>query len=199
MRYTEIWLHSISRLAKQRRLEHVTIMKPSIVLASFGWLFLAAGLAIADVRDTIAERQLSLSENAPALAIPRSDWILGSERVRQDKLVVYYLLSSEGAQATFSVYINAAGACADASDCLEKALTNPSYKEAKEIERTEVGPFKAVHFYIDKPGGAPFQQTHLLASVVVKGHWFDIHLSAAGKERPSPTQLLQVLKTFSVR
>lgn len=174
-------------------------MNASIVSVVLGSLFYVAGLANADVRDTAAERQFSLSETAPVLAIPRSDWILGSERVRQDKLVVYYLLSSEGAQVTFSVYINAAGACLVASDCLEKALTNPTYKEAKEIERTEVGPFKAVHFYVDKPGGAPMQQTHLLASAVVKGHWFDIHLSAAGKERPSPTQLLQVLKTFSVR
>lgn len=174
-------------------------MKPSMVFASLSALFFAAGLAVADIRDTVTERQISLTENAPALVIPRSDWILGMERVRQDKLVVYYLLSSEGAQVTFSVYVNGAGACKVASDCLEMALANPSYKEAKEIERTEVGPFKALHFYLDKPGGAPIQQTHLLASAVLKGHWFDIHLSATGKERPSPTQVLQVLKTFSLR
>ena len=57
---------------------------------AFTSLLLMGGFAIADVRDVATERLLSLSANAPSLAIPRADWTIGSERVRQDRLVVYY-------------------------------------------------------------------------------------------------------------
>jgi len=159
----------------------------------------AANGAHADVLDSATERALSLFSNAPSLVIPRSDWVIGSERVRQDRLVVYYLMSSESAKVTFSVYINGAKVCESAERCLELSLTNPNYNDARDLGRTDVGPFKAAHFHIDKPLGVPLQQTHVLASGVMNGHWFDIHLSSAGKERPHLAPLLEILRTFSIR
>ena len=79
------------------------------------------------------------------------------------------------------------------------SLKNQSYKEARDLERTDIGPFKVAYFYIDKLMGKPISQTNVLASAVVNGHWFDIHLSSIGPERPDPKQLLELLKTFSIR
>jgi hypothetical protein len=165
----------------------------------FLMFLLMSGLINADVRDTATERLLSLSADSPSLVIPRADWTIASERIRQDRLVVYYLMGSDGAKATFSVYINSSGVCKAVDDCLSMSLKNQSYKDARELARTDIGLFKVAHFYLDKVMGKPIFQTNVLASVIVNGHWFDIHLSSAGTERPELKPLLELLKTFSIR
>ena len=162
-------------------------------------LLAASSAAFADGRDTESERALSLAANGPALVVPRGDWVLASERVRKDRLVVYYLMSSESAGVTFSVYINGAKACSTVDRCLELALDNPGYEAAKDMARVEVGGFKAAHFHVEQPMGAPVQQVNVVAAGLRDGIWFDVHLSAVGKEKPALAPILELLKGFSLR
>ena len=177
--------------------------KPSIATRVARGVFLAlsaaASAALADVRDTETERALSLKAGGPALVMPRGDWVLASERVRKDRLVVYYLLSSESAGVTFSVYINGARACEAVDRCLELALDNPGYEAARDIARVEAGGFKAAHFHIDRPMGADVQQANVVAAGLRDGVWFDMHLSAVGKQKPEVAPMLELLKGFSLR
>ena len=160
--------------------------------------FLAAATSVAEVRESGTERRLSLGAGPPSLAMPRDDWSQQGERWRADKVVVYYLYTSDRHAAAFSVYINGAPSCNTADACLDVSLTNPMDKEAKDLKRGRSGAFSFAHFHVDKPAGLPVHQTHVQASALVGGRWFDVHISTLGTERPDPAPLLAILESLSV-
>jgi hypothetical protein len=169
-------------------------------LAAF--LLLASGFAPqagADVRDTPSERIFSLPAGAPALVIKRGDWTISREQRRPGDTAVYYLISSDSSRLTLSVYIDKSTACQSADACLKMALQNKSYAAAKDEKPVEAGPFKAVAFYIDEPGGAPVKQANIMAEAYVDGHWFDVHISKVGKERPDLAPLVELLQGLTIR
>ena len=159
---------------------------------------LLSGRGAADVRDSAQERALSLAEGTPAIVLPREDWVLGGERVRADRAVVYYLLSSEKRAVTLSVYINSVPSSQDAASLLTSSLSNPTYKSAKDTTRVDVGQFRAAHFHIEHAAPRPMVQTHVQASAMVGGHWFDVHISKAGQEKPDPAPLLELLGSIKL-
>jgi hypothetical protein len=159
----------------------------------------ATDQATADVRDTSTERALSLPSGAPALVVKRNDWVISREQRRPGDTAVYYMLTSEATQLVLSVYIDKSTACQSSESCLAEALKNQSYKEAKEQRAFEAGPFKAAQFYLDQPLGKPIKQAHVLAAAYLDGHWFDVHISKSGQERPDIIPLVELLKNLSVR
>jgi hypothetical protein len=153
----------------------------------------------ADVIDTPTGKTLSTRNGSPTLTLPKLDWRVAREQNRPDGTAVYYHLVSDSTQLNFSVYIDKTTACQTAEACLQAALKNESYKEAKELQQSTVGPFKLAQFFLDQPLGFPVKQAHILASAYVGGHWFDVHISNTGPERPSPVPLLELLKSVTLR
>jgi hypothetical protein len=162
-------------------------------------LFLAMASATADVRDTPAERALSLPSGGPTLVLKRDDWVISREQRRPGDTAVYYLLSSERLHATLSVYIDKTEACRSADACLAQAVTNVAYKNALEKTAAQSGPFKAALFYLDNPGGAQVKQANILAAAYVDGHWIDIHISKVDSQRPDMAPLRELLQSLVVR
>ena len=167
--------------------------------AILSYMVSVAPYATADVRDTPKERALSLPSGAPALVVERADWVISREQRRPGDTAVYYMLTSDKAQMVLSVYIDKSTACQSAEACLQEALKNQSYKEAKDQKLLQVGPFSAAQFYLDQPKGAPLKQAHMLAAAYVDGHWFDVHISKSGPDRPEMSALVELLKSVSVR
>ena len=155
--------------------------------------------ARADITDSNTERRISIPEASASVVIPKEDWLIGREQRRPDNNAVYYMLTSESRQMIFSIYVDKTSACSSGDSCLSEALKNPSYREARELRRTDEGPFKVAFFYLDQPSGAPLKQTHLLAAAYVNGIWIDIHLSKSGKERPDVAPLAEFLKKVTLR
>jgi len=153
----------------------------------------------ADVIDTPTEKAFSTRSGSPALVLPKQDWKVAQEHNRSDGTAVYYHLVSDSTQLNFSVYIDKTTVCQSAEACLQAALKNQSYKEAKEMQQSTVGPFQLAQFFLDQPQGFPVKQAHILASAYVDGHWFDVHISKTGPERPSPEPLLELLKSVTLR
>jgi hypothetical protein len=162
-------------------------------------LILFSAAAMADVNDTSTERRLSIPGGARGVAIPREDWTLNKEQRRPGDTAVYYMFSSEQRQMFFSVYIDKTNVCNSSDSCLEKALENSQYKDAKELRKTEVRQFKVAQFFLDNPRGAPIKQAQLIVSAYLDGQWFDIHISKAGAERPDMAALLEFLKTVTIK
>jgi hypothetical protein len=167
-----------------------------LVLSS---LLLWASAARCDVRDTETHRQLSLGPSTPLLALPREDWVLAIERVRKDRAVVYYMLSSEQRGASFSVYINSQPQSQEASELLAASLKNPAYKAAKDMERGESGPFRLAYFTTEAVAPNASVQSHIQASALVGGHWFDVHVSKSARDKVDKQVLLEVLQTLVLR
>jgi hypothetical protein len=168
-------------------------------IVAFSLAATAALQATADVRDNATERVLSLPSGAPALAVKRDDWTISREQRKPGDTTIYYMLTSEKAQMVLSVYIDKSTVCQSAEACLAEGMKNPSYGEAKESKAFDSGPFKAVRFYLDQPKGTPVKQAHVLAAAYVDGHWFDVHISKTGSERPEIAPLMDLLKNLSVR
>lgn len=160
---------------------------------------MASSTAIADINDTPTERRVSLPGNALGIVIPRDDWVVVKEQRRPGDTATYVMLSSENQQMFFSVYVDKTNVCRSSETCLEAALKNPQYKDAKEFQKSEDRQFKLAQFFLDQPQGAPIKQAHLLASTYVDGQWFDIHISKAGKERPETAPLLEFLRKVAVK
>jgi len=161
--------------------------------------FFVASHASADVRDTTTERTLSLPSGAPALVVKREDWVISREQRKPGDTAVYYMLNSDGTKMILSVFIDKSTVCQSSEACLKEALKNESYREAKEQKTFEAGPFRAAQFYLDQPRGAPIKQAHVLAAAYVDGHWFDVHISKSGSERPDLTPLVELLKSLIIR
>lgn len=109
------------------------------------------------------------------------------------------MMSSESTQIILSVYIDKTAVCSAATTCLAEALKNESYREAKEQRAVESGIFQATQFYLDNPKGAPIKQAHILAAAYVDGHWFDVHISAGGANRPNIEPLLALLRSLRIQ
>lgn len=163
-------------------------------------LFLVLGAlpVRADVTDTPTQRQLSLPGASWKLALPKEDWIITKEQRRQGDSAVYYALASEKRQLIFSVYIDRTTICTSGSGCLDAAMKNPSYKDAKELKKTEVGQYSVASFFLDEPQGHPVKQAHILAEAYLDGYWIDIHISKTAKDRPDQAALLELLNAMSV-
>jgi hypothetical protein len=142
---------------------------------------------------------LALNEGAPSLVLPGSDWIVHNEQRNRTGTGIYYMLSNDKLKTYFSVYIEKTNSCSAAAECLKLSFKNESYATAESRTDFDAAPFSATSFFIDAPRGLPIKQAHVLASAYVNGHWIDIHLSAAGPERPSVAPLQALLQSLSVR
>ena len=162
-------------------------------------LVLVSATATADVNDTSTERRLSIPGGTQGIVIPRGDWTLSKEQRRPGDTAVYYMLISEKRQMIFSVYIDKTSACNSADSCLETALTNTQYKEAKELRKSEVGKFKVAQFFVDNPRGAAIKQANLVVSAYSDGQWCDIHITKSGTERPEMAALLDFLREVTLK
>lgn len=152
---------------------------------------------VADVADTKTERQLSLSSANFKLVIPREDWVITREQPRADGRSVYYALSSAKREMTLWVFIDQTPVCQSSSACLEFALKNTAYAEAKDMKFSEQDPFKVVQFSLEGSQGNRPQQ-RLIAAAYVDGCWIDVHLVQPANEGAA-TALLAFLKLVSVK
>jgi hypothetical protein len=169
-------------------------------LAAAVAIILVSGLrdAGADINDGPKDRRISIT-GSKEIVLPKDDWIIGGERRRPDGNGVYYMLSSERRQLSFSVFVERTTVCESPQSCLALALKNPQYKDAIEMRQNDEGAFRAATFYLDQPSGAPIQQAHVLASAYVDGVWFDVHISRGAKERPDMGTLLEFLRQVAIR
>lgn len=164
-------------------------------------LALGASLANGDIRDSDTHKLLSLADGGPVLSLPREDWTLSLQRMRQDRAVVYYMLTSERHRMSFSVYINSVPPSKDPGVLRDASMKNPAYGAAKLIEHSESGPYKLAYFVTELPVQSASQrvQTHIQASAIVGEHWFDIHISAAARNRTEKAVLLEILKSITIQ
>ena len=102
--------------------------------------------AFADVADTRTERALLLPGANFKLVIPREDWVITREQPRADGRSVYYALSSAKRELTAWIFIDQTPVCQSATACLEFALKNTAYADAKNISFDTQDPFKVVQF-----------------------------------------------------
>jgi hypothetical protein len=156
-------------------------------------------IALADVTDSPSERRLSLSGSQIGIAIPREDWVFSREQRRPGDTAVYYMLTSARRQMIFSIFVDRTDVCQNADVCLDAALKNTQYKDAKDLQKSQEGPFRVATFYLDQPLGAPIKQAHVLASAYVDGQWFDVHISKSDKERPDLGSLMEFLRVVALK
>ncbi len=152
-----------------------------------------------EVADGSGERRFSIPAARLGVAIPSEDWVIGREQRRPGDTAAYYMLSSERRRVVFSVFIDRTNVCNSADACLDAALKNASYKEARDLQRGQSGAFATATFYLDNPMGAPIKQAHVLASAYLDGVWYDIHISKAERERPDLAPLLETLKSVALK
>jgi hypothetical protein len=144
------------------------------------------------------ELRLSLANASKAMVLPKDDWTIVQEKRKPDGEGVYYMLTSDRRQISFSVFVERSAKCNSSASCLALALENPQYKEALGMRRSDEGPFRVAQFYLDKPRGAPIQQANILGSSYVGGIWFDVHISKAGTDRPDMAALIEVLREVAI-
>jgi hypothetical protein len=109
------------------------------------------------------------------------------------------MLSSASRKTLFSAYVDRTVVCQSAKECLQAALKNPAYDVAKDLEMSTEGPFAVARFFIDTPQKVRFFQANVVASAYVDGQWFDVHISAADKERPDMEALLRFLRQIEIK
>ena len=159
--------------------------------------FAAPSLAVAD--DASSAYVIALpGGDTPRISFPKQGWSAARTQRRPDGSGVYHLLFNEASRLNFSAYIERRNDCGTPAGCLEGSLANPAYKVGRDLRRFDVGEFKAAELFIDRPGGLPFTQAHLLASAVVDGIWFDIHISKVGNEQIDTTSLVDLLRTVTI-
>ncbi len=168
------------------------LRRHAVVLA----LFLASPAA-ADIVDTKSERQVSLPGANFRIVVPREDWLIMREQTRSDTLSVYYALASQKRSMALWVFIDQTPVCQSAKACVELAMKNKAYDDAKDMRFAEHEGFSVVQFTLE-PKDAVKQQ-HLVAATYVEGCWVDVHLSQAAGAGTSPDSLLAVLKLLSIR
>ena len=174
-------------------------MKNILPIVALAFAACSAFHAIADVRDTPTERSFALPSGAPVLVVKRQDWTIAREQRNPGNSAVYYMLTSDDSKMVLSVYIDKTTVCQSAETCLVEALKNPAYKDAREQKPLDAAPFKGTQFFLDQPKGTPVKQAHVLAAAYLDGHWFDVHISKTGPERPDLGPLLELLKSLSIR
>ena len=162
--------------------------------------FLSVGSVVnGDIIDTPTHKALYTPAGSPALSLPLSDWEVAQERNKPDGTGVYYHLTSNSTQLNFSVYIDKSTHCLSAESCLKSALENPTNKAAQQMQLSTIGEFHVAQFFLDEPQGFPVKQAHIIAAAYVDGHWFDVHISLTGKDRPSAASLLELMQAVTIR
>jgi len=146
-----------------------------------------------------AERRFALPTSATGLVLQGGDWVVDLETHRAGDTAAYYMLSSDSRGMPLSFYIDRTTICQSAKSCLQAALKNPAYGEAKDLELSEEGPFAVATFFIDPPPDFKAYQANLLASAYVDGQWFDIHISSLKAVRPDVEALRRLLRQAAIR
>jgi len=162
-------------------------------------LILACCAATADVNDTPTGRRLSTPTSSRAIALPREDWTLVKEMRKAGDTGFYYMLTSHRRQMFFSVYIDRTDKCRSAEACLDIAVANASYKNARDLRKSDVNQFKVAQFVLDSSSGPPIKQANLSASAYIDGLWFDMHISMVGAETPELAPMLDFLQAVSIK
>lgn len=152
--------------------------------------------ATADIADTKTERTLFLSGANFKLVLPRDDWVITREQSRADGRSVYYALASAKRDMTLWLFIDQTPVCQSATACLEYALKNTAYADAKDMKFSDQGPFKVVQFTLEGGPGTPSQQ-RLIAATYVDGCWVDVHLFQTAREGAGAA-LLEFLKLVKI-
>lgn len=147
-----------------------------------------------------AERhRFSLPGSSPTIILPGEHWRLTEEQRTAGDGALYYLLSSDRLKMVFSVFLDKPTSCRSDHTCLARALENSQYRQARELQRFDSGAFKAAAFFLDKPGGYPVSQAHILASAYIDGQLFDVHISKTERQRPDPRELVELLRTVEIQ
>lgn len=160
--------------------------------------FALAAPAAADIVDSKTERQLALPGAKFKIVIPREDWLITREQTRSDALSVYYALASSKRDMVLWVFIDQTPVCQSAKACVELAIKNKAYDDAKDMKFTEHEGFSVVQFTLE-PAKDGVKQQHLIAATYLDGSWVDIHLSQVVKSGTDPDSLLAVLKLLSIK
>lgn len=146
--------------ARHARRKIAMYIKTLTLYAFLGVSLLFGHFAKADVIDTPTEKTLSTRSGSPTLVLPKQDWKATQERNRPDGTAAYYHMVTDRNQLSFSVYIDRTTVCQSAESCLQAALKNQSYKEAKEMQQSTAGPFKFAQFFLDQPQRFPVKRAH---------------------------------------
>jgi hypothetical protein len=162
-------------------------------------LILACSTATADVNDTANERRLSIPASSRTIVLPREDWTIVKEMRKAGDTGFYYMLTSQRRQMFFSVYIDRTDNCRSAQACLDTAMANASYKNDRDVRRSDVNQFKVAQFALDSASGPSMKQANVSASAYIDGLWFDVHISKVGAETPELAPLLDFLQTVSIK
>lgn len=157
-----------------------------------------AGPAAADVVDSATERQLSLPGSNFKVVIPREDWLITREQTRSDIRSVYYALGSAKRDMTLWIFIDQTPVCQSPRACLDLAMKNKAYENAKDMKFSEQDGFNILQFTLEPAKDRPKQQ-HLIAASYVDGAWVDLHLFQTVKSGTDPNGLVSVLKLLSVK
>ena len=166
-------------------------------LAAFLVAVTLASPTAADIADTKSERSLFLPGASFKLVVPREDWVITREQPRADGRSVYYALSSAKREMTLWLFIDQTPVCQSATACLEFAMKNTAYAEAKDMRFSEQDPFKVVQFKLEGATGSLPQQ-RLIAAAYIDGCWVDVHLFQPAREGAAAA-LLEFLKLVSVK
>jgi hypothetical protein len=169
-----------------------------LLLVSLLQALTLAGPVAADIVDTKTERVLSLPGAKFKVVIPREDWLITREQTRSDALSVYYALASQKRDMVLWVFIDQTPVCQSAKACLELAMKNKAYDDAKDMKFMEHEGFSVVQFTIE-PAKDGLKQQHLIAATYVDGSWIDLHLSQVLKSGTDPDSLSTVLKSLAIK
>ena len=153
--------------------------------------------AAADIVDTRTHRQLFLPGASFKIVIPREDWVITREQTRTDVKSVYYALSSAKRDVALWVFIDQTPVCQSAKACLELALKNKAYDDAKDMRFSQQFGFDIVQFSLE-PAKDGIKQDHLLATAYVDGSWIDVHIFQTVKPKTNPEALYYALKLISI-
>jgi hypothetical protein len=168
----------------------------SVAAVSFGKRI--QPLPASGIERTATELRLGIPSTKPVIAIPPEDWKV-EEQKRNATGGIYYQLTSVRRRLVFSVFIEKQFDCKTADACLAAALANPQFRNAKDVQKSDQGPFKVARFFLDQPGGMPLAQADVLASAIADGLRFDVHLSRTEQQRPEMATLTDFLKLIAVK
>ena len=87
------------------------------------------------------------------IVIPREDWLIIREQTRTDVKSVYYALASPKRDMSLWVFIDQTPVCQSSKACLELAMKNKAYEDAKDMTFTEQEGFNVVQFTLEPSEG----------------------------------------------
>jgi hypothetical protein len=169
-----------------------------IRILSIGLLLLLSCATSTSIESAISEKYLVLGTARLKLVIPGEDWKVLGVRRRPDDSAVYYALASEKRDLVFSFFLDDAAACGTAAACRTLVMSNPAFKDARNLVLSERGRFSVAAFNLDAAMNQPVTQTHLVAEAVTGAILVDIHLSRTGSATPDAAPLYEFLKVVAI-